>query len=127
MSIPNVPIRTSYSCCPTIFPIGTNIGALFENPQRHARQMLTITRVADQTTASVSEMQPPSSSTSTGCLSKHSYHWMMLPTRKHHEPQKVASEPWYRHPLLLAAKPSAPQSVKPMPFTGVRDLFRQSF
>ena len=63
----------------------------------------------------VSATLSPPSPTSTGCLSRLSYHWMTLPTRKHHEPQKVAREPWYTHPLLEAAKPKAPQRVKPMP------------
>lgn len=63
----------------------------------------------------VSETLPPSSSTSTGCLSRLSYHWMTLPIRKHHEPQKVANEPWYTQPLFFAAKPRAPQSVNPIP------------
>jgi hypothetical protein len=33
---------------------------------------------------------PLLSSSSTGCLSKLSYHWRTLPIKKHHDPQKVA-------------------------------------
>ena len=69
----------------------------------------------NQATGCVSPILPPPSSTSTGCLSRHSNHWITLPIRKHQLPQNVASEPWYTHPLFAAPKPRAPQSVKPIP------------
>lgn len=49
---------------------------------------------------------------STGCVSKHSYHCTTLPIKKAHEPQKVANEASYWAPLLPYAGPRAPHSCR---------------
>ena len=78
------------------------------------RLILTL-RSKNYATGCVSATLPPPSSISTGCLSKASNHWIVLPIKKHQLPQKVARLPSKTAPLLAAAKPRAPQSVKPMP------------
>ena len=46
---------------------------------------------------------------STGCFSRLSYHCSVLPIKKAHEPQKVASADSYSAPLLVE-NPKAPES-----------------
>ena len=95
------------------------------------RKMPIKTKLKTETTPDHTGCVPgtfsPPFPTSTGCLSRLSYHWMTLPIRKHHEPQNVAREPWYTQPLLEAAKPRAPHRVKPIPFSAAVNIQVEDF